>query len=47
MPLKFGDQAFVAAIYLMNCLLSRVIHNTTPIDCLLKEKTDYGFLKVL
>lgn len=44
MPLKFLDEAFVTATYLINRLPSKVIHNQTPLEHLLKQEPDYSVL---
>jgi len=46
MPLKFWDQAFLTATYLINILPSRVLENKTPVELLLKEKPQYTSLRV-
>jgi transposase InsO family protein len=45
MPLKYWDQAFLAATYLINRLPSRVINNSTPLERLLNQETDYSSLR--
>ena len=46
LPLKFWDEAFLAATYLINILPSRVINFHTPVELLLKEKSEYDSLRV-
>jgi histone deacetylase 1/2 len=46
MPLKYWDQAFLAATYLINLLPSKVINFDTHMEWLLKQKPDYTFLCV-
>jgi hypothetical protein len=46
MPLKFWDEAFLTATYLINLLPSKVINFDTPIQRLLKETPDYSSLRV-
>lgn len=46
MPLKFWDEAFATAVYLINRLPSKVIDNETPYARLLKQQLDYTFLRV-
>jgi histone deacetylase 1/2 len=46
MPLKFWDEAFLIATYLINMLPSRVINFETPVQRLLKETPDYSSLRV-
>ena len=41
MPLKFWDEAFITATYLINRLPSKVIHNTTPLERLFHHSPDY------
>jgi histone deacetylase 1/2 len=45
MPLKFWDEAFLAATYLINRIPSKVIDNTTPLKRLFHQKPDYSFLR--
>jgi len=46
MPLKFWDEAFLAATYLINLLPSKVINFHTPVELLLKETPEYNSLRV-
>jgi hypothetical protein len=46
MPLKFWDEAFLTAVYLINRLPSKVIHSQTPMERLFGHKGDYSFLRV-
>jgi len=46
MPLKYWDQAFLTATYLINILPSKVIDYQTPVERLLKEKPNYNSLRV-
>ena len=46
MPLKFWDEAFVTAVYLINRLPSKVIDNETHYARLLKQQPDYSLLRV-
>ena len=46
MPLKFWDQAFLTATYLINILPSKVLDNKTPVELLLNEKPHYNSLRV-
>jgi hypothetical protein len=41
MPLKFWDEAFITATYLINRLPSKVIHGETPLERLFHHKPDY------
>lgn len=45
-PLKFWDEAFTTAVYLINSLPSKIINNETPYERLLKQPPDYTFLHV-
>jgi len=45
MPLKFWDEAFLAATYLINRTPSKVIDFTTPLGKLFHETPDYSFLR--
>lgn len=45
-PLKFWDEAFLTATYLVNHLPSLVIDNATPLECLFKTKPNYSIIKV-
>jgi histone deacetylase 1/2 len=44
MPLKFWDEAFAIAVFLINRLPSKVIQNQTPFECLFTNQLDYSFL---
>jgi histone deacetylase 1/2 len=46
MPLRFWDEAFNTACYLINRMPSRTINNDTPIHKLFKTQPDYSLLKV-
>jgi len=46
MPLKFWDEAFLAAVHIINMLPSRVINYETPIERLLHTKLDYTTCRV-
>jgi histone deacetylase 1/2 len=46
MPLKFWDQAFLTATYLINMLPTKVLDNKTPTKLLLGEKPHYEYLWV-
>lgn len=43
-PLKFWDEAFLTAVFLVNRLPSKVINNETPFECLHGQQPDYSFL---
>jgi hypothetical protein len=45
MPLKFWDEAFLTAVFLINRLPTRVLDNDTPFDRLYKKSPDYSFLR--
>jgi hypothetical protein len=45
MPLKFWDEAFLTATYLINMLPSKVINHETPIEHLLHKTPDYASLR--
>lgn len=44
MPLKFWDEAFITATYLINRLPSKVINNDTPLERLHNQTLDYTML---
>ena len=46
MPLKFWDEAFLTAVYLINRIPSRVIKNQTPLVRLFDTKPNYYFLHI-
>ena len=46
MPLKYWDEAFIDATYLINRLPSKVIGYTTPLERWFHQKPDYNSLKV-
>lgn len=46
MPLKYWDQAFLTATYIINILPSKVLDNKTPVELLLQEKPHYNSLHV-
>lgn len=45
-PLKFWDEAFSAAAYLINIMPSRVLNFDTPLACLFGQQHNYNFLQV-
>jgi histone deacetylase 1/2 len=45
MPLKFRDEAFLTATYLINRVPSRIINSDTPLERLFKTKPDYTSLR--
>jgi hypothetical protein len=46
MPLKFWDEAFLTATYLINILPSKVTGYNAPVELLLLEEPDYGSLRI-
>lgn len=46
MPMKFWDEAFSSAVYLINRLPTPVLHNQSPFECLFHKVPDYQFFKV-
>jgi transposase InsO family protein len=46
MPIKFWEDAFLAAAYLINRTPSRVIQFQTPLERLLHIKPDYSSLRI-
>lgn len=46
MPLKFWDEAFLTATYLINILPTRVLDLKTATEVLLKTKPDYSSLRI-
>lgn len=44
MPLKYWDQAFLTATFLINRLPSKVITDSTPLELLIEQTTDYSSL---
>lgn len=45
-PLKFWDEAFLTATYLINRLPSRVIDNTTPLERIFHTPPNYSMLRI-
>jgi histone deacetylase 1/2 len=45
MPLKYWDEAFIAAVHLINRIPSRVIQFSTPLERLFNEKPDYASMR--
>lgn len=45
MPLKFWDEAFLTAAYLINLLPSRILNFTTPVERPFHTKPDYMLLR--
>ena len=45
MPLKFWDEAFLTAVFLINRLPSKVINGETPYERLYNQEPDYSFLR--
>lgn len=46
MPLKFWQEAFSYAIYIINRVVSHVLNNKTPFELLYSSKPDYSQIKV-
>jgi hypothetical protein len=46
MPLKFWDEAFIAATYLINRLPTKVLDFATPLETLFHEKPNYSGLQI-
>jgi transposase InsO family protein len=46
MPLKFWDEAMLAAVYLVNRLPTKVLNNSTPLERLHNKKSDYTALLI-
>jgi histone deacetylase 1/2 len=45
MPLKFWDEAFLTAMFLLNRLPTRVLDNDTPFGRLYEKSPNYSFLR--
>jgi histone deacetylase 1/2 len=45
MPIKYWDQAFLAATYLINHIPSNLLQNSCPLEVLFQEKPDYSMLR--
>ena len=45
MPLKFWDEAFLTATFLINLLLTKVLDLESPVERLLKTKPNYDALR--
>jgi histone deacetylase 1/2 len=45
MPLKFWDEAFLTAAFLINRMPSKVIENQTPLERLFHQQPDYSTLR--
>jgi hypothetical protein len=45
LPLKFWDDAFSTACYLINCMPTTVLQNHSPFETLFKCSPDYTFLR--
>lgn len=46
MPLKFWDEAFLTATYLINRTPTRILDFSTPFTCLFHDKPNYSSLRV-
>ena len=45
LPVRFWDEAFLTACYLINRMPTRVLQNSTPVSCLFGDTPDYTFLR--
>jgi hypothetical protein len=45
-PIKFWDDAFLTATYLINCMPTRAIDNATPLEHLFHTPPNYSMLRV-
>ena len=45
LPVRFWDEAFLTACYLINRMPTRVLQNSTPVSCLFGDKPDYTFFR--
>ena len=46
MPLKFWDEAFLTASYLINRVSSPIIKNSTPLERIFQHKPDYDTFRI-
>jgi histone deacetylase 1/2 len=46
MTLKYWDEALLTAVYLINCLPSKVIQSQTPMERLFDNSHDYYLLRM-
>jgi hypothetical protein len=46
MPLKFWNEAFIAATYLINRIPSKVIQHQTPLEKLYQIQSSYSLLRI-
>jgi hypothetical protein len=46
MPLKYWDETFLTAVFLINRLLTPVLAHASPIELLFRSKPDYSFLMI-
>jgi histone deacetylase 1/2 len=46
MPLKYWDEAFIAAVYLINRLPTKLLDFSTPLEVLEKIKPDYQSMRI-
>ena len=46
MPLKYWDEAFLAATYLINRMPTKLLQHRTPLEVLFKEKPNYSSLRI-
>jgi histone deacetylase 1/2 len=45
-PLRYWDEAFLTACYLINRMPTSVLNNDTPVQRLLKINPEYSFLRI-
>jgi histone deacetylase 1/2 len=45
LPVRFWDEAFLTAVYLINRMPAQNLQNTAPLTCLRGEHPDYSFLR--
>lgn len=45
LPVRFWDEAFLASCYLINRMPTRTLQNSTPIQGLFNQASDYSFLR--
>lgn len=45
-PYKFWPKAFETAVYIINCLPSKTLHNKSPYSMVHNHEPDFNFLKV-
>jgi histone deacetylase 1/2 len=45
LPVRFWNEAFLTAVYLINCMPARNLDDAAPITCLRGDQPDYHFLR--